>query len=69
MSVSTAFPDGNNIRLQLSAPEGSVMERQEGRVSYAYRQFVERPAYRVKAYKKSGETLVFRTEIIPAKAL
>ena len=68
MTVSTAFPDNNNITLQVSAPDGAVMKRQEGRVSYAYRQFVERPAYKVEVYKKSGEVLTFRTSIIPEKS-
>lgn len=64
--IKTTFSDGNNILLKVrTSKPGMKMKRTEGRVSYEYRQYTERPAYNFSVYKKPSETIVFTTEIIP----
>lgn len=66
-SIKTAFPDGNNIRLTVLSPSYLTVSRQEGRVSYAYKQYQERPSYAFSAFKKAGEAVIFITLIEPCK--
>ena len=47
------------------SPSYITMERKEGRVSYAYRHYEDRPAYAFSAFKRSGETVTFVTLIRP----
>ncbi|MBQ9892138.1 MAG: heparinase II/III family protein [Bacteroidales bacterium] len=63
--ISTAFPDGNNISIEVMSPSYITMERKEGRVSYAYRHYEDRPAYAFSAFKRSGESVTFVTLIRP----
>lgn len=65
-TVTTTFDDGNNIAFKVKSNKcGMVMERKEGRISYVYRHYEERPAYSYTVNKKSGETVSFTTAITP----
>lgn len=63
--VQTVFPDGNNVSICVLSPSYITMERLEGRISYTYKHYQERPRYRFSTYKKAGETIRFVTLIDP----
>lgn len=64
-SVETRFEDGNNLRLQVFADSGTVMRREQGRVSRTYRHYAERPAYAFVRGKQAGEPVRFITLLLP----
>lgn len=64
-TLVTQFDDGNNIKLRVKASHRIVMGREEGRISYAYRQYEPRPAYSFTVNKKVGEMVSFVTVITP----
>ena len=61
--VSTSFPDGNNIRLTVMSPSELNMVRREGRVSFTYKEYSERPAYSFETFKAKDQTITFVTLI------
>ncbi len=65
MSVSTDFADGNNLFLQCFADQSMKMKEEEGKVSYAYRKEMERPAFAFEQFKKSDAPVQYITVIYP----
>ncbi len=65
--VTTQFSDNNNVMLQCFAPKGSTMRKEEGWVSYAYRQKAERAAFAFVKDKKDSSPIRFITVIMPVK--
>ncbi len=65
--VKTNFKDGNNITLFVSANKEVKMSRTEGRISYTYKHYKNRPLYNYSIQKKGNETICFITVIQPSK--
>ena len=66
--VATPFTDGNNLVVQSFGPADLKMEKQEGWVSYAYRQKAERDAFSFIAEKATDAPVQFITVLIPTKS-
>jgi heparan-sulfate lyase len=63
--VNTLFNDGNNITMKAFGSKNMSFEKEEGWVSYAYRQKVERPAFAYKVNKADDSPVRFITVIYP----
>lgn len=64
-SVQTLFDDGNNLLIKGFAAQDMQLIKEEGWVSYAYRQKKERPAFAFKSIKSDATPLRFITVITP----
>ncbi len=63
--MSTDFADGNNLFVQCFSNKPISMIEEEGKVSYSYRNEVERPAYSFRQSKSDGETVRYITVVYP----
>lgn len=66
-SIETDFKDGNNIKIVVESDSEIFMKEEEGRVSYRYRQYEQRPAYSFTVGKKKNEVITFVTKIVPKR--
>lgn len=64
-SVYTTFSDGNNLLIRNLDKEPVVLKKEEGKVSYAYRQELERPAFVFEKAKTSDAPQTFITILYP----
>jgi heparan-sulfate lyase len=64
-TAATAFDDENNVLVKCFGPGGMYMEKEEGWVSYAYRQKARRSAYAFSVNKKDDTPARFITVIYP----
>lgn len=67
LSAITQFTDNNNVMLQCFAPKNSTMRKEEGWVSYVYRQKAERAAFAFAVDKKDSAPTRFITVIMPTE--
>lgn len=66
-TAATAFDDGNNVFLKCFGNGDMYMEKEEGWVSYAYRQKAQRSAYAFSINKKDDTPVRFITVIYPVE--
>lgn len=66
--MRTTFADGNNIRIKTLCNSKATITKEEGWVSFKYREKEERPAFSVGANKPMGEDVLFITVIAPDKS-
>lgn len=64
-TLRTLFDDGNNIRIKTTCSRPAQIAKEEGWVSYAYREREERPSYAVEAAKADAQDMIFITVITP----
>lgn len=64
-TLHTLFEKGGNIRIKTTCNRPASITREEGWVSYAYREREERPAYAVEAVKSDAQDMLFITVIAP----
>lgn len=63
--VSTDFPDGNNLFLQCFSDQPISMVEEQGKVSYAYRKELERPAFAFRQVKNNNQPVRYITVLYP----
>ncbi len=64
-TLHTLFSDGNNLKMKSVCSLPRQIEMEEGWVSFAYREKVERPSFVVKSQKGEHPTVLFLTVIAP----
>lgn len=65
LSLTSDFEGDSQVKLQCFAPQNTLLEKEEGWYSTAYRQRTERTAVAFNADKKNEETMRFITVIYP----
>lgn len=63
--VYTTYADGNNLLIQNLNTDKVTMTEEEGRVSYEYNKYLERPAFVFEKQKASDNTQIFITLVVP----
>ena len=63
--VYTTYSDGNNLLIQCLNYERIAFSKEEGKISYAYRKEMKRPAFVFEKPKKTGMTQRFITVLYP----
>lgn len=63
--VNTSYADGNNLLIQYLGNQPTSLHTEEGRVSYAYRKEINRPAFVFGQQKKENNAPVFITLLLP----
>ena len=66
-TINSQFDDNNNIVVKTFANSPIELRKEEGWVSYAYRQKSERPAYAMHTVKRQPDTIRFITIIYPTE--
>ncbi|MBC9797745.1 heparin-sulfate lyase HepC [Sinomicrobium weinanense] len=64
-SAQTAYKDGNNLLIKNLNPDRTEIIREEGKVSYAYRREIKRPAFAFNQDKKDPGAVRFITVLYP----
>ncbi len=64
-SVSTGYADGNNLLIHNFNAGQATFAQEEGKVSYAYRKEVERPAFVFEQNKIGSNAVTFATVLYP----
>lgn len=64
-SVYTTYSDGNNLLIKNLNKDAVTLQEEEGKVSYAYRQELERPAFVFEKKKKDASAQTFVSILYP----
>lgn len=64
-SLTSNYPDGNNISITVSSSSPIEMKSEVGRISRVYGEFSSRPAFSFNTSKSKDKTVIFKTRITP----
>lgn len=69
MSAHTTHDDGNNVTLAVFSPDKAKMEKEEGWISYFYREKFPREAFGIAVDKHNANPVSFVTVIMPVESV